>query len=128
MNLRLVRNEPGSSGVFGTLYDDNNIFLCLTLERGYPLEPKIPVGTYTCTRYNSPHFGYEVFQLMNVPGHEKIEIHIANYQEELDGCIAIGKYIGARSNGGKMLTSSKDTFQEFMRLQKNVDSFTLTIE
>lgn len=54
----------------------------------------IPVGTYRIRRYYSPKRRYEVFMLVDVPGREAIEIHIANTEEDVEGCIGLGTRYG----------------------------------
>jgi hypothetical protein len=97
--------------------------VCKTLERNYGGVLKIPAGTYTCQRRMSPHFGYEVFELQGVPGHNFIEIHIANWQTQLDGCIALGL-----TASPPMLQASHEAFEKFMALQNGVNEFQLKIE
>lgn len=63
---------------------------------------------------------------MNVPGHDFIEIHPANWQFELDGCIAVGEQIQP-SPKGQMLACSREAFGALMELQDGVQDFTLTI-
>lgn len=60
--------------------------------------------------------------LTDVPGHEFIEIHPANLESQLDGCIATGD-----SEDGKELLKSRDAFERFMKLQEGVNSFTLIV-
>lgn len=121
-------------GIFGEMFTEDLMFFCHTLEHAYPNEngvgffAKIPAGDYLCKRRFSPKFQCDVFEIMDVPGHDFIEIHIANYNEELDGCIAPGLGLGKTLNGGRMLTSSKKAFDALMELQKEVDSFLLKIK
>lgn len=127
MNIILNRKPPTSSGVFGSFSDEHGNTLCCTLERAYPdgitLSPKIPYGkSFTAIRRFSPHFKCELFMLTDVPGHEFIEIHPANLESQLDGCIATGD-----SEDGKELLKSRDAFERFMKLQEGVNSFTLIV-
>lgn len=50
----------------------------------------IPIGRYRVVLYNSPKHGPDTLLLVDVPGFDFIEIHIANRAEELQGCIAVG--------------------------------------
>lgn len=67
------------------LYIDNMI-------QAYTLEPAnpIPPGTYNITLYVSPHFGYTVPLLQNVPGFNYIEMHPGNSAVDTHGCILVG--------------------------------------
>lgn len=60
--------------------------------QAYTLEPPnpIPPGTYNLTIYVSPHFGYAIPLLQNVPGHNYIEIHPGNAAVDTHGCILVG--------------------------------------
>ena len=128
MTLTLTRTAYTPNGVFGVLTGEGGLVIGATLERAYngpnclQDQPKVPVGTYTCIRYLSPKRGYVVWMLQDVPGHDHIEIHIANKQEELDGCIAIGQPLD-----NTMIIHSKDTFKAFMTLTQNLETFTLVV-
>ena len=88
--MRLIREPSGISCTFGVLFTDS-YFECFTLENTAKI---IPSGTYGITLYDSPHNKRIVPLLIGVPGREEIEIHIANYPHELEGCIAVGQSIG----------------------------------
>lgn len=129
MNILLVRGNPTPYGVFGTFLDENNAIVCRTLERLFDGVPVIPVGTWTCRRRISPHFGYAVFELVDVPGHDYLEIHIANWERQLEGCIAVGKALGlSNQDHPTMLMNSAAAFKSFMALQEGVQSFTLVVK
>lgn len=123
----LTRTSSGLYGIFGKMVADDNSFSCVTLEHAYPAgtnqwAPKIPVGTYTCVRRLSPKFGYDVFMLKDVPGHDYVEIHIGNYNSNSDGCILLGEM---QLTG--MISESRTTFERFMSLLTGVDEFTLVV-
>lgn len=128
MNCILDRGHAGDSGVFGILSTEDGDQLCYTLERTFPqpdgsLAPKMPVGTYQCRRYLSPHFGYVVFEICDVPGHDNIEIHKANWEYQLNGCVALGESVAE-----PMLCESGRAFESFMTLQRGCDEFTLVVK
>jgi hypothetical protein len=130
MNLILQRKDFREDGIFGFLLDTNYKYLFTTLEHSYNLQPKLPQGEYTCKR--GPHklhdgVSFITFEVMDVPGHTGILIHIGNYNDESEGCILIGTGFGNNGRGGKMITSSKQAFDAFMKLQENCDAFTLTV-
>ena len=117
---------PGM-GTFGGLKTDG--FHCLTVEREWHgNEPEIsciPLGNYTCSLVNSPHFGL-VYEVLNVPGRSHILIHPANIESELKGCIALGEqYFWYK--GQLAVSNSRDTLEEFMHLMDGED-FHLIIE
>ena len=126
MNLSLTRTQFREDGIFGIIKDETGKQIAVTLERNFDGKPKIPAGTYLCTRRMSPRFNCELFQVMNVSGHDYIEIHPANWEFELDGCIAVGEQIQPSSKG-QMITCSREAFGSLMELQDGVQEFTLTI-
>ena len=124
---------PGQ-GTFGTLL--TNGFSCATLEREWknndPDVSCIPLGAYECSIYNSPKHG-KVYLLKNVPNRSMIEIHVANVQQELLGCIALGTDYAAMATPatqGKVMfgiKGSQEAFNQFMTLMDGQD-FLLSIE
>lgn len=114
--------------VLGEFQNQSGDHLFDSLERCFEGLPKIPAGEYTCIRFHSPHLGYEVFMLQNVPGHDHILIHIANYETDLNGCIGIGKDFSPMKNGEEMLTVSKVAFTEFMQMQAGLATFKLVVQ
>ena len=132
--INLVRKNIDGSGCFSEMTDVDGVFLYFAGEHAYEQEdrsflPKIPNGKWQFVRYFSPHHGYEVFMCNSIPGHDFIEIHIGNYpQIDSDGCIILGKGLGFTTNGSRIIQQSKLAFQEFMGLQKDVNSFILNVE
>ena len=124
MDLILKRMPCKPEGQFGEFLDVDGVHLCFTGEHQYSGETKIPVGTFKCVRKYSPKFKREVFMLTGVEGHDHLEIHYGNDpQVDSDGCILIGLEFN-----GHMILKSRDAFQDFMDLQRNVDEFTLTVQ
>lgn len=80
----------------GILVDYLGNTLCSTLELPW-LDNKhniscVPEGTYNVIRYLSPEKG-DVWMIQNVEDRKYIEIHSANYVNQLLGCIAVGAAI-----------------------------------
>jgi hypothetical protein len=131
MNFTLTRYEVGEKGAYGNFVSQDGSCAIVSMERTYlqsdgTWAPKIPANTYTCKLYKSPHFGYMVFQIMDVPGHDHIEIHKANWERQLDGCVALGLSEQSFADG-EMIVNSKVAFDKFMALQTGVDEFKLTV-
>lgn len=131
MNFTLTRNEAHLYGVFGTMVSDDGLHTFATLEHAYKdgsgFSPKVAAGIYTCERHSPNRLKYETFTLLNVPPFQNapvsgILIHKGNYNGDSIGCILIGK-----SKGSCMIEDSRTAFEEFMELQKDLDTFTLTI-
>ena len=118
MRWRLVRNQYLESGIFGLLTSEDGMYTFCTLEHSYDLKPKVTAGIHPCIPYNSPKHGC-ICPLLNAPedqGHE-FEVHIGNYNADSIGCILVGLGLGNASSGGKMLTSSKQAFEQIMKLE-----------
>lgn len=134
MNLKLTRTSYDPDGIFGILFDENNQQVAVTLEHSFNSEPKIPLGVYTCKRGQHQLEGmaspFTTFQVMNVPNHTNILIHMGNYNKDSDGCVLVGRGVAPNPDAPSenMITSSLNTFNKLMDLQKDVDQFTLTVE
>jgi len=124
MKFFVERGDKGKAGCFGTLNDENGAIICSTMER---TDMIIPAGEYECERYDSPHLGYIVWRLKDVPGRTNIEIHKANWQDQLLGCIALGMAVQPDFDKGLELVRSRDAFDKFMELTKPVDKITIVI-
>lgn len=127
MNITLRRYSYVADGIFGRFYDDANNILCSTLEHAFVQPggnylPIIPPGAYTCQRRLSPKFGYDVFEVLDVPGHDYVEIHIGDWNKDSDGCILLG----SSSDGSRIYESAK-AFKAFMDLQSGVNEFSLVV-
>lgn len=127
MNILLTRNKSLLYGIFGELKDEQNNILAVTLEHAFAqpdgsFAPAVPVGTYTCERRRSPKFGYDLFILLDVPGHTYIEMHIGNVNSDSDGCILLGTYLGTNC-----ILDSRIAFNKFMSLQTGIDQFQMVI-
>lgn len=128
MDLTLIRKEKIKTGIFGIIPQ----LELVTLEHAYleeskHYEPKVPAGVYECLRgrHSLEHIpnSFEAFEVMDVPGHSNILIHVGNYNEDSEGCILIGTY----SEHTKII-GSRVGFEILMRAQKGVDSFKLTVQ
>lgn len=85
----------------------------------------VPIGEYICERYQSPKFG-DTFQLMHVPDRTYILFHVGNYPEkDSHGCLLLGEKIMA---GKPAVSSSRVAVNRFMKLLKDVQSFSLKIK
>lgn len=136
MNLRLERRLYRPDGIFGDLKDENGNIIAVTLEHAYSdgagnFRPKVQQGVYQCDRHAPNRLPYETFELQNVPPFQGqdvsgILIHIGNYNKDSIGCVLVGRSV-AFINGMKMITRSKEAFENLMNLEKDVQSFQITI-
>lgn len=70
---------------------------------------------------------FQTFEIMDVPGHDNILFHWGNYNKDSEGCVLLGKAEVSQANGQHMITSSKETFDIFMKYLAGVNEFTLTV-
>jgi len=109
MKLCICRTEKRENVALGDLLIDGVRF-CNTLD---PLV--VPEGTYKVRKYKSPHFGYFVPQLQDVPGHTEIEIHIGNFPRDTTGCFLVGFSASAGYEKPRAaIYSSRNTFEALM--------------
>lgn len=122
MNVVLQRTKQNSTQTLGVLtcYVEPNIpvFQCKTLELPWKENQRnvscIPAGTYPMKYENSPRFGRMLWELYDTPNRSEIKIHAANYVEQLNGCIALGRSaMDINGDGNVDITSSKDTMRQF---------------
>jgi|SRR5665213_1744828 len=141
MNLKLVRNNYTTSGVFGILLDDQGQQIAVTLEHNYTqgttVTAKVRHGVYQCLRHAPNRLPYETFELQNVPDFQGtpvtgILIHCGNFDSDSSGCCLLGEKVAPDTSSANpkalMVTNSKVTFAKFMELQNGLNEFTLTIE
>ncbi len=131
MQLTIHRGPSRDYGTFGTAeLDDGTVFDSLELPWRDNLIGKscILIGTYTAILVDSPHFGYQVYQLQSTPGRSYVEIHPANWAGNVDmglysdllGCIALGHGYGVLQppedtfNPQMAVLNSRAAFKEFM--------------
>lgn len=132
MNFILQRDAYLADGIFGELFiEGTDSPFCVTLEHAYNYKgeyvPKIPPGNYECRRRQSPKFSREVFEVCSVPNHTDIEIHFGNYNHDSDGCILLGKSVQFMDSGARAISFSRNTFDKFMNLLADQDTFLLTV-
>lgn len=119
IRLVLDRYIPSMTCTLGEMRCEQEPWL-----RFYTLEPAtpIPVGTYSVSLYQSPHFGRLVPLLHDVPGHTEIEIHSGNYPRDTKGCILIGLKLSTNA-----LEQSRLAFKVLMDVLASATSITIQI-
>jgi hypothetical protein len=124
VDLNLRRLEKLPAGIFSELTGGS--LHVAALEHAYESEPKLPDGVYICRRgvHHLPgHPDLETFEITGVEGHTGILFHRGNWQTDSDGCLLLGL-----RREGLMVVGSHLAFTEFMKLQKGVDEFKLTVQ
>ncbi len=117
MIMKLTRLDWTDKGVFGHLVLEG--FDCVTLERH---DTMIPAGTYKVSVYHSPRLNRDVLLLHDVPGRTMIEIHNANWENQLEGCVAVGK-----QRAGFAVENSVDTLNHLLEAVKKADDLAIRI-
>jgi Family of unknown function (DUF5675) len=128
----LLRVSSGAYATYGVLIDElatGNEPFCTTLELPWadndPGTSCIPVGTYQCSRYQSPTHGSTF--VVGVPNRSYIEFHPGNRPADSKGCILTAHGYGMDVDGKEGVSESRDGFAEFLRRTSGLDTFTLRV-
>ena len=131
--LVLWRDPPSQTeGLFGTLsiaelrMDGKAVIRNLkTLEKSWHDNQRgvscIPLGDYPLRKrrvgrfYKNYHkkFGHDYVVEIVCPPRTAVLLHIANWERQLKGCVAVGKRCKAECGTEKMLLASTDGYKEF---------------
>ena len=129
MNLTLQRTAESLDGpTFGVITNDadGSVMVPATLELPWKANAhnisRIPAGVYPAFRFLSPHIGYLLYQLANVPDRVGIDLHIGNSVADTEGCILLGEV-----QEGDRIAQSKLAFDTFMGMLTGIERFTLTV-
>lgn len=136
--MKLYRYEHGANGIFGSLTYDAGLPFCSTLEHAYAQPDgsflsKISDGVYNCVRGTHQLEGmkapFQTFKIMQVPDvsnpgqfHTDILFHVGNTNADSAGCVLLGS-----GRTASMILQSQLTFNNFMKLMDDIDSFQLTV-
>lgn len=122
---RLVRNDTGDDGTFGTLFIGEKFFATGELpDKGNAPEAScIPPGKYRCKWTFSNRFQREMYQVMDVPGRSGIRFHSGNYCGDkscgkacdIEGCILLGRLLGTLAKQ-RAVMASKAAIEDFEEL------------
>lgn len=108
----LYRHHEAPDGIWGILLC--NGFECFTLELPWKNnrrnESCILLGSYVAEWCMSHTFGRELYLLRYVPNRTGIRIHAGNTIDDLNGCIALGRYLW-RGGGSWALADSRNTVE-----------------
>lgn len=131
----LTRFESGDQGQFGRLLK------WVTMEEEWldnqRNKSSIPPGAYVCKRSWFYRGGYATFEITGVPGRSRIVFHIANTEEDVEGCVGLGLRMGTllrtdeETNERRhklAVLSSRAAFSEFMQHFEGIDEWVLIIE
>lgn len=84
---RTSKTDKVITGTLSVVADGITTFVGRAIER---TAVSFPPGTYRVVREYSPKFGAMLWELKGVAGRSEIKIHVANYANQLDGCIGLG--------------------------------------
>ena len=124
--LKLTRFALYDNRTIGRLICGDEIFW--TVEKPWknnkPFVSCIPAGKYTITKGNSPRFGPDTWQVMDVPGRTHILFHVGNFSNDVVGCIAVGTdLLGQLEGVGK----SRAAMERFDKALESYDEQKLEI-
>ena len=120
--IYIKRNNDTGKQTVGVLviydYNMNPLFSCLTLERAWENnEPNIsciPKGTYNCVLEYSKAFNKLLWEIYGVEGRAECKFHAANFWNELNGCIGLGRQLLPIGRDEQLdLSDSKRTMELF---------------
>lgn len=99
--LKLTRYALFDDRTLGRLVVDEEVFY--TVEKPWknnqPFVSCIPAGRYTITKGDSPRFGPNTWQVMDVPNRTHILFHVGNTADDVVGCIAVGTNVYGNLDG-----------------------------
>ena len=134
MMVDLKRTLISDDGAFGMLIV-NGVPICLSLERTYGIFNKvvIPPGKHPLKRGYYYSGSYPTCEV-EVQGsgieegrtHTRVLLHAANYENQLEGCIATGTKL-MWMKGKRGVGSSKSAHADFMKAMEGMDTATLRV-
>lgn len=114
-NVTLVRTAKNDVAIYGILTvteGDNVIFVCLTIENK---AKSFPVGKYPLKLEYSPRFKTDLWELYGIQGRGEIKVHVANFWNQLDGCIGVGRISQDLNQDAILdLSQSRIALEDFM--------------
>lgn len=143
--LELTRYERSPDGTFGLLRpaSDPRQTTLYTVEDDWrdnrPGLSCIPAGEYRLHRTIFHKHGYETFEVLDVPGRSRILVHPANTEEDVEGCIGVGRRrgrilvprdedTGAVNQLKEAVVESRAAFQDFLGWLEGFDEATLVVK
>lgn len=123
--LRRIGDGPdGTLGVLGPSKSPNKWATVEEEDQGNRQNiSRIPAGIYICVRRWYNKGGYNTWHVTNVPNRSLILFHVANTEEDVEGCIGVGKSHGVilrededdhRKRFKSGVIASRAAFNEFM--------------
>ena len=136
-NLELIRFAYSPDGTFGfiDLPGGGRVYTCEPPWKGNQRRVScIPEGVYDLRKRRSPVVERtsggdftEGWEVTDVPERTFIMIHVGNWPDDLEGCIAPGKRYQVL-NGKNAVVESRSTFRALMKALEGPDHHTLDIK
>ena len=129
---RFAQDENQTLGVCIVLKDDQPIFSCVSLERGWRGNSRnvscLPSGFYPLVLEYSPRFDSKLWEIKDTGERTECKFHSSNYWYQLNGCIALGDS-ATRLNSDEYLDvlNSKTTLTKFHAALKGAENVSLEI-
>tara|TARA_R110000803_G_scaffold162511_1_gene226103 strand:- start:1478 stop:1882 length:405 start_codon:yes stop_codon:yes gene_type:complete len=116
--IRLRDDGIESLGAFFVYDGLDKLFECKTCELPWKGNKKnvscIPRGVYHVTHRNSEKHG-DHLHIEDVPNRTWILIHVVNFEEDLEGCMGVGKdFVDLDRDGDLDITSSRATLDKLI--------------
>lgn len=137
MKLNLDRFLRTARGIFGLLMVveptlGTRLFTCFTVERPWLNNENnvscVPAGTYPLVFEMSEKFHRLLWELKAVPGRKEAKIHVANFPEDLEGCIGLGDSLAFSVTKGHYVANSRTMLEAFHRVMAGRTTSSITIE
>lgn len=123
MKITIERYIYSNYSVVGKLYIDGE-FECYTLENpelnNIKNESCVVEGKYLLKPWDSPKFG-ECFKIFDPPNRTDILIHVGNTSIDTQGCILVGKNLGALREEFAVLNSRAAMIDLKVKVKKPCD-------
>lgn len=113
--VTILRIESTPECVIGTLSVDGEV-QCFTYELPWKDNQDdiscIPPGVYYAVERFSNKQGYKVYELIDVPDRDNVQIHIGNTGKDTTGCILPGMMVGHLGEATRAVLASKKAFDK----------------
>ena len=129
---RYTQDTTQTLGICSVLKEDIPVFAGISLERGWQDNKRnvscIPEGTYKVVLEYSPKFETMLWEIKGVPDRSECKFHAANYWQQLNGCVALGKAVGLLNRDSYYdVLSSGDTMALFHQALHGFTEATLVV-
>jgi len=119
--VELIRFAFFDDRTIGRLEHDGQFFW--TVEKPWknnePFVSCIPAGTYSMGLRDSPKFGPNTWEVLDVPNRSHILFHVGNHSSDVVGCIALGDSLFSNLEGVGNSRKAVDRFKELLAGQES---------